>query len=113
MILINPDDGSGMFGMLDILGPRYSLVCQEILHRELCEQVCLLLPLHLAHRSPYPGFGRQNIYQVSYKNIYLSTPRLENFPLKIHRVSPATFQSVSGSSNQIIDYLEHLLLGIK
>ena len=71
MILINLIQGSGMFGMLDILGPCYSLVCQEILHRELCEQVCLLLPLHLAHRSSHSGSGRQNIYQVHKLKIFI------------------------------------------
>ena len=55
---------TGMFGMFDIPGSHYSLVCQEILHRELCEQVCLLLPLHLTDRPPHPGTGGQNIYQV-------------------------------------------------
>ena len=45
-------------------GAHHSLVCEEVLHREPCLQVRLLLPLHPPHRPPHPRSCRQNLHQV-------------------------------------------------
>ena len=45
-------------------GPNYPLVCQKILHRKICLQVCILFSLYFADCSINTGSGGSNIYQV-------------------------------------------------
>ena len=45
-------------------GPNYPLVCQKILHRKICLQVCILFSLYFTDCSINTGSGGSNIYQV-------------------------------------------------